>query len=70
MKTTLEIPYSVFRRAKAKCAENRIPLRQFTSEAVAEKLEAECQSGTKARTQLAGRVAPLAQGERANQQAQ
>jgi hypothetical protein len=40
MKTTLEIPESIFRRAKAKAAEQRIPLRQFVSEAVAEKLGA------------------------------
>ena len=39
MKTTLEIPDSVFRRAKARAAEKKIPLRQFVSEAVAEQLE-------------------------------
>jgi hypothetical protein len=38
MKTTLEIPDSVFRRAKAKAAEQGIPLRQFVTEAVQEKL--------------------------------
>jgi hypothetical protein len=38
MKTTLEIPDSIFRRAKAKAAQEKIPLRQFVSDAVAEKL--------------------------------
>ena len=39
MKTTLEIPDPVFRRAKAKAAEQGIPLRQFVTEAVQEKLK-------------------------------
>ena len=39
MKTTLEIPDSVFRRAKARAAEKGIPLRQFVTEAVEEKLK-------------------------------
>lgn len=39
MKTTLEIPDSVFRSAKAKAAERGIPLRQFVTEAVEEKLK-------------------------------
>jgi predicted HicB family RNase H-like nuclease len=39
MKTTLEIPDPLFRRAKAKAAEQRIPLRQFVSEAVAGKVD-------------------------------
>ena len=38
MKTTLEIPDTVFRRAKSKAAERGIPLRQFVTEAVEEKL--------------------------------
>lgn len=40
MKTTLEIPDPVFRKAKAKAAERGIPLRQFVTEAVEEKLAA------------------------------
>ncbi len=40
MKTTLEIPDAVFRRAKAKAAEQNIPLYRFVSEAVADKLQA------------------------------
>ena len=38
MKTTLEIPDILFRRAKSKAAERGIPLRQFVTEAVEEKL--------------------------------
>ena len=38
MKTTLEIPDPVFRKAKAKAAERGIPLRQFVTEAMEEKL--------------------------------
>ena len=38
MKTTLEIPDAVFRRAKSKAADRGIPLRQFVTEAVEEKL--------------------------------
>lgn len=59
MKTTLEIPDALFRRAKAKAAEHRIPLRQFVSEAVAEKLGAESPAGAKARMALAGKLRHL-----------
>ena len=38
MKTTLEIPDAIFRRAKSEAAERGIPLREFISEAVREKL--------------------------------
>jgi hypothetical protein len=38
MKTTLEIPDTLFRRAKSVAAERGIPLRQFVTEAVREKL--------------------------------
>jgi hypothetical protein len=40
VKTTVEIPDLVFRRAKAQAAERGIPLRQFVTEAVQEKLVA------------------------------
>lgn len=40
MKTTLEIPDPIFRRAKSVAAERGIPLRVFVTEAVEEKLEA------------------------------
>jgi len=39
MKTTLEMPDAVFRRAKSKAAERGIPFRQFVTEAVEEKLK-------------------------------
>lgn len=45
MKTTLEIPDTTFRRAKSKAAEQGIPLRQFVSEAVADKLKAATATG-------------------------
>ncbi|HEY6273742.1 MAG TPA: hypothetical protein VIX19_17320 [Terriglobales bacterium] len=38
MKTTLEIPDALFRRAKSAAAERGIPLREFVTEAVKEKL--------------------------------
>ena len=38
MKTTLEIPDALFRRAKSAAAEKGIPLRELVSEALAEKL--------------------------------
>jgi hypothetical protein len=59
MKTTLEIPDAIFRRAKAKAAEHQIPLRQFVSEAVAEKLDAKSSAGAKARMALAGKLRRL-----------
>jgi hypothetical protein len=40
VKTTLEIPDALFRRAKSKAAERGIPLRELVSEAIAEKLSA------------------------------
>jgi hypothetical protein len=39
MKTTLEIPDFLFRRAKSAAAERGIPLRQLITEAVQEKLK-------------------------------
>ncbi len=38
MKTTVEIPDSLFRRAKARAAERGQPLKEFLTEAVQEKL--------------------------------
>ena len=40
MKTTLEIPDALFRRAKSAAAERGIPLRELVSEALADKLRA------------------------------
>jgi hypothetical protein len=47
MKTTLEIPDNVFRRAKSKAAEQGIPLRQFVTEAVEQKLSEPIPEGGK-----------------------
>ena len=47
MKTTLEIPDTVFRRAKSKAAERGIPLREFVTEAVRDKLAAGTRSAEK-----------------------
>lgn len=47
MKTTLEIPDAVFRRAKSKAAERGIPLREFVTEAVRDKLAADTRSAEK-----------------------
>jgi hypothetical protein len=41
MKTTLEIPDPIFRRAKAAAAERGIPFRALVSEALADKLRAQ-----------------------------
>jgi hypothetical protein len=38
MKTTIEIPDALFRRAKSAAAEQGIPLRELVSEALADKL--------------------------------
>ena len=40
MKTTLEIPDQLFRRAKSRAAERGVALRQFVTEAVEDKLKA------------------------------
>jgi hypothetical protein len=59
MKTTLEIPDAIFRRAKAKAAEHRIPLREFVSDAVAEKLTGQSPARERARTKLVGKLRHL-----------
>ncbi len=57
MKTTLEIPGPIFRRAKAKASEQGVPFRQFVSEAVAEKLKSA--GSEKAKARLVGRLRHL-----------
>jgi len=47
MKTTLGIPDSIFRRAKSVAAERGIPLREFVTEAVKDKLAANAKSDGK-----------------------
>jgi len=54
MKTTLEIPDAIFRRAKSKAAERGIPLRQFVTEAVEDKLKACPAPGKQPWMKLAG----------------
>ena len=54
MKTTLEIPDPIFRRAKSVAAQRGIPLRAFVTEAVTEKLEAGLEREEKPRVTLAG----------------
>jgi hypothetical protein len=59
MKTTLEIPDKVFRRAKSKAAAEGIPLRQFVTEAVEEKLRASPAKGEKPWMKHAGKLKDL-----------
>jgi len=47
MKTTLEIPDAVFRRAKSVAAARGIPLREFVTEAVKDKLATDAKRGEK-----------------------
>jgi hypothetical protein len=47
MKTTLEIPDTIFRRAKSVAAARGVPLREFVTEAVKEKLAANVKGGSK-----------------------
>jgi len=44
MKTTLEIPDPIFRRAKSVAAERGIPFREFVTEAVKDKLVADAKA--------------------------
>ncbi len=44
MKTTLEIPDNIFRRAKSVAAHRGIPLREFVTEAIKEKLGADARA--------------------------
>ena len=54
MKTTLEIPDPIFRRAKSVAAERGVALRVFVTEAVEEKLAAATQKEQKPWAGLAG----------------
>jgi hypothetical protein len=47
MKTTLEIPDVIFRRAKSRAAEQGVPLGQFVTQAVEDKLKASSAPGEK-----------------------
>ena len=59
MKTTLEIPDPIFRRAKSLAAEQGIPLRQFVTEAVEEKVRGRITRGSKPWVKLAGKLRHL-----------
>ena len=59
MKTTLEIPDPIFRRAKSVAAQRGIALRAFVTEAVEEKLAAASQMVEKPWVRLAGGLAHL-----------
>ena len=54
MKTTLEIPDTIFRRAKSVAAERGIPLREYVTEAVKDKLASESKASDKPWAKLAG----------------
>jgi len=61
VKTTLEIQDSIFRRAKSVAAERGIPLREFVTEAVQEKLASQTKAVDKPWAKLAGRIETPAQ---------
>jgi hypothetical protein len=54
VKTTLEIPDAIFRRAKSVAAGRGIPFREFVTEAVQEKLGSEATAVEKPWVKLAG----------------
>ena len=54
MKTTLEVPDPIFRRAKSVAAARGIPLREFVIQAVRDKLAADAKVSEKPWTKLAG----------------
>ena len=54
MKTTLEIPDLIFRRAKAQAARQGVPLRQFVSDAVEQKLRVGAKAGDKPWMRMVG----------------
>jgi hypothetical protein len=59
MKTTLEIPDTIFRRAKSAAAERGISLRQFVTEAVNDKLADTRENGDKPWMAAFGRLRHL-----------
>ena len=59
MKTTLEIPDPIFRHAKARAAEQGIPLRQFVSDAVEKELRSRPSEGVRPWLKMAGRLKRL-----------
>jgi hypothetical protein len=59
MKTTLEIPDALFRRAKSMAAARGIPFRELVTEAVKEKLAAEGHADAKPWLKLMGKLKHL-----------
>ena len=59
MKTTLEIPDVVFRRAKSAAAARGVPLREFVTEAVKDKLAGGTKAGEKPWMKLIGKLKHL-----------
>jgi hypothetical protein len=59
MKTTMEIPDSLFRRAKSLAAQRGVPLREFVTEALKDKLAANTKAGNKPWVKLMGRLKHL-----------
>jgi hypothetical protein len=59
MKTTLEIPDPIFRRAKSAAAERGVPLREFVTQAVKEKLAANLSPGEKPWVKQMGKLKHL-----------
>ncbi len=59
MKTTLEIPDTVFRRAKSVAAARGIPLREFVTEAVRDKLATKVKAGDRPWLKLMGKLKHL-----------
>ena len=54
MKTTMDIPDAIFRKAKATAAERGVPLREFVTEAITEKLSASKNGKNSKRPWMAG----------------
>ena len=50
MKTTLELPDETFRQAKARAALRGIPMRQYVTEALEEKLRGDASQGSPAQS--------------------
>lgn len=59
MKTRLEIPDAIFRRAKSVAAEHGISLREFVTEAVKDKLATNDQAAHKPWVKLVGKLKHL-----------
>jgi hypothetical protein len=56
MKTTLEIPDTIFRRAKSAAAARGVPFREFVTEAVKDKLAPRNKASEKPWMKLAGKL--------------